>query len=130
MSRQHWLDFQFVEAALNLLRPHTGVLEFVEQPAQGHRWRRIVGEVPAAGALFAEIHELEEQAEGVRNLVGLLDAETVDERGAGFEAGGGVLLSRSNGEVANLVQLAENTFARLFADDRVKAPGQKGNFLS
>ena len=86
--------------------------------------------MPAAGALFAEIHELEEQAESVRNLVCLSDAETVDERGAGFEAGGSVVLSRSEGKVANLVELAENTFARLFADDRVKAPSQKGNFLS
>jgi hypothetical protein len=40
------------------------------------------------------------------------------------------VLSRSDGEVANLVELAENTFARLFADDRVEAPSQKGNFLS
>jgi hypothetical protein len=86
--------------------------------------------VPAAGALFAEIHELKEQAEGMRNLVGLFDAETADERGAGFEASGSLVLSRGDREVANLVESAENTFARLFADDRVKAPSQKGNFLS
>jgi hypothetical protein len=86
--------------------------------------------VATAGSLFTDIHQLKEQAEGVRNLVGLFDAETVDERGAGFEAGRSVVLSRGDGEVASLAELAENTFARLFADDRVEAPSQEGNFLS
>jgi len=83
-----------------------------------------------ASPFFAEIHELEEQAEGVRSLVSLLDREVVDERGAGVEAGGGIVLSRSDEEVANAVKLKANTISRLFADDRVEAPGQKVNFLS
>ena len=66
----------------------------------------------------------------MRNLVSLLDTKLIDERGAGVDPGGGVVLSPSDGKVANPVELPENTFSRLFADDRVEAPGQIGNFFS
>jgi hypothetical protein len=90
----------------------------------------MAGEVAAAGPFFAEIHELEKQAEGVRNLVSLLDTEMVDGRGARVQAGGGVGLSRSDGKVANPVELAKNTLSGLFANDRVQSAGQKPDFLS
>ena len=57
----------------------------------------------ATGAFFADIHELKEQAEGVRNLVGLAHAEAVDKPGVAVEAPSAPVLACGTREFANLV---------------------------
>jgi hypothetical protein len=75
--------------------------------------------VSYAGAFLAEIGELEEQAKGVGDLVGLPDTEPVDDVPLGSETDGIVMFAGVGGELANAVQAFEQQIPGLLADDRV-----------
>ena len=75
MGGEHRLDLQQVETRLDTGRGHVRLLQFPEEPCRrlGRMGRRL--EVPYARALLAEVGQLEEKAEGMRHLVGILDGQ-------------------------------------------------------
>ena len=81
------------------------------------------------GPFLAEVHELEEEAEGVRDLVGLAHLEFVDQRPLAPLADAVAVVAGSGCETADPAQVAEDRFSRLLADDRVQLLRQTPDFL-
>jgi hypothetical protein len=96
---------------------------------QGHRRNFFGGKIPFARALLAKIHELKEQAEGVRKLIGLLRVEPVEDGPPGLKAGLAAEMARAFGQSADGVQMVENFFAGLFGNDFVQAADQLPDLL-
>jgi hypothetical protein len=129
MSRQHGLDLEFVQAILQHLGTNAGGFHVAEEPAQGHGRGGFRFQMPDAGALLAQIHQLKKETEGVGDLVGAFDVEAIDDGQFAPEAHVIAVPAVADGQIPNLFEMPEKDFPGLFPDDGVKMTAQPGDFL-
>ena len=124
MRGQHRLDFEEVEAFLNFCRRNLRPLQLPEQTAQrlGGVRRRL--EVANPGAFLAEIHQLEEKAEGVCHLVCLRRLQAGHHSALGPNDLSLLVFSDLLGQEAELLDPRVESSACLFSDDAAQARGE------
>ena len=73
-----------------------------------------------ACSFLAQVDQLEEEAQGVRDLIRFAHRELVEQGAFGFETDPIAMTARSAGQPADLVQMMKHHLTRLFTDDCVQ----------
>lgn len=85
--------------------------------------------MPDAGALLAEVDNLKEQAERVRDLIGFGGGEPGNAAALGADHGRVVAGADGFCELPDLFDMIEDAVTGLLADDRAQPRGEESDFF-
>ena len=102
MGGQHGFNLQLRENQFDLAGRDALFLQGAKKPTEGHGWFRGGLEMARAFALFAEIDQLEIEAEGMRDPVSGGFVDTVEEGALGRQAGLVTVMPTGSGETTDL----------------------------